>query len=103
MPYIKQEHRKQIAEVLDPVVDFVCDEKLLAMPGPLNYIITTLCHAYLQGNGYCNYAGMNEVVGVLESVKAELQRTVIAPYEDKKRKENGPISKLDDNRMENLR
>ena len=95
MPYVKQEDRIEIATVLEPLEDFIFDERLGAQPGTLNYIITSLCHAYIQGNGYYSYAGMNEVIGILECAKQEFYRTVVVPYEDIKRKENGPVSKLD--------
>jgi hypothetical protein len=34
---------------------------------------------------------MNDVVGALEGAKAEFQRIVVAPYEDKKMAENGDV------------
>lgn len=95
MPYIESEDRKEIAGVLEPLKDFIFDDKLGAQPGVLNYIVTSLCHVYIQGNGYYNYAGMNEVMGVLGCAKQEFYRTVVAPYEDIKRKENGSVSELD--------
>lgn len=38
-----------------------------------------------------NYKDYNEVIGVLECVKQELYRRLIAPYEDKKKDENGDV------------
>lgn len=63
-------------------------------PGTLNYTITKLCHNYIIQQGL-SYAIVNEVIGVLECAKLELYRIVIAPYENKKQKENGNISDLD--------
>jgi hypothetical protein len=40
-----------------------------------------------------NYDNFNEVIGVLECMKLELYRRMIAPYEDTKCKENGDVYK----------
>jgi hypothetical protein len=63
-------------------------------PGELNYIITTLVHSYIERKGLC-YTTLNEAIGVLECAKLELYRMVVAPYENGKQSENGPISELD--------
>jgi hypothetical protein len=34
---------------------------------------------------------VNDVVGALDGAKAEFQRRVVAPYEDKKIRENGDV------------
>lgn len=78
MPYIKPEDRYGVVPTT---------------PGELNYHITKLCHEYL-APGF-NYAALNEVIGVLECAKLELYRMLAAPYEDRKRAENGPISEHD--------
>lgn len=62
--------------------------------GELNYCITEQCHFYIIQKEL-SYEVINEVIGVLESVKLELYRQIAAPYENKKKKENGPISQLD--------
>ena len=91
MPYITQEQRKKM-EVKTEIIAWSPQNA-----GELNYAITKLCHDFL-GNNVVNYAGINQVIGVLECVKLELYRMVAAPYEDKKLAENGPISNLDKNR-----
>lgn len=103
MPYITKKDREEIDPVLESVVNFISDEKLLANPGPLNYIITKLCHAYVQLNGFYNYAGLNEIIGILECSKQEFYRMVVAKYEDKKRIENGSISEIDARNLEDVR
>jgi len=45
----------------------------------------------------------NELRGVLECVKLEMYRTVAANYEDKKRWENGSVSKIDDISRDRMR
>ena len=99
MPYISKDDRDKIEHVLEPLIDFIYDEKITAMPGSINYIITRICHAYIKGNGYFCYKGLNEVIGVLECCKLEYYRQIVAPYEDKKKEENGNISELDKNAL----
>ena len=49
-----------------------------------------IIHEYIGKKGL-SYTHLNDVVGVLESAKAEFQRTVVANYEDKKISENGDL------------
>lgn len=70
--------------------------------GELNFVITTLLHDYLKEVGL-KYKTINEVIGVLECAKIEIYRMIAAPYEDKKRVENGPISELDSRGLEDAR
>ncbi len=64
-------------------------------PGELNYAITVLVDAYLQGAtetaGRLRYAHLNEAVGVLECAKLELYRRVAVPYEEEKMAESGDV------------
>lgn len=82
-----------------PYIEDIHDRKLwcrdncfgvgVATAGELNYIFTKIINAYMQsGESYQNY---NDVVGALEGCKLELYRIKIAPYEDKKRVENGDV------------
>lgn len=77
MPYIKQEDRM--------------NEQAWRSEGDLNYAITKLCNDYIRLNGGVNYARINAVIGVLECAKQELYRRIAAPYEDKKKLENGDV------------
>jgi len=85
MPYIQQSRRDEIRDELLPP-DSV---------GELNFLLTTFILQYLKdpnsGNGGLNYEKYNSVMGVLECVKQELYRRMIAPYEDKKIEENGDV------------
>ena len=86
MPYITQEARERIEREIN-------DESLL-MPlnaGELNYVFTSLSHAYWENNGQ-NYQAFNDIIGALEGCKLELYRRKIAPYEDKKIEENGDVN-----------
>ena len=61
--------------------------------GDLNYLITSEILDYLgiSDGRQPNYTDYNEVMGVLECAKQELYRRMIAPFEDKKCKENGDV------------
>lgn len=94
MPYIEDE---QIREDL-----WWGPERFPSNTGELNYLITRLCHQYIQEKGL-KYKNINEVIGVLECAKLELYRMIAAPYEDKKKRENGAISELDKKTLEDVR
>jgi len=84
MPYITRKKR----------INFDFDYMRPLVAGQLNFVLTKLCHDYIEVKGL-NYTTLNEVIGVLECCKLELNRQIIAKYENKKKKENGPISELD--------
>jgi len=88
MPYIAQEHREIFEETLE-----VSGEAMPENPGELNYLITSLCHQYLDHHSdpKAGYDLYNEIIGVLESAKLEFYRAMVAPYEDQKIEENGPL------------
>lgn len=78
MPYIKQERRDPAWEA-GPLNS-----------GELNYVITSMCEAYLGLHGN-HYIVFNDIIGALEGAKMEFYRRIAAPYEDKKIKENGDV------------
>ena len=88
MPYIKKEKRGVIDEKVGELFT------LLEAKGDFNYAITSLLHHYVKREGL-RYDNLNDAIGIIESVKQEFYRTVVAPYEDTKRKENGPVGILD--------
>ena len=90
MPYIKQEDRKKYDYAIAQIATELNGE------GELNYIISKICHFFLAKQGITKYNDYNTVIGVLECAKLELQRQLVAPYEDKKIAENGHISDLDE-------
>jgi hypothetical protein len=79
MPYIKQTERQSLKA-----------GSKIKTAGQLNYTITLLIQAFLKENGL-SYQTINDIVGALESTKAEFQRRVVAPYEDEKITENGDV------------
>ena len=81
MPYVTADARQRLAQYETTV--------LPQTPGEMNYILTRLCDRVL--GAHPNYENMNVIVGVLECVKLELARRVLAKYEDSKIIENGDV------------
>ena len=88
MPYIKKVERECYEKAIDNLISEM--EFYETKAGGLNYILTKLIHGYVKVNSL-NYQTLNDIVGVLESAKAEFQRRVVNPYEDKKIDENGDL------------
>ena len=88
MPYISQEDREELDRGFNflKLVDF----SLPITGGCINYLITKLCMAYVKRRGV-SYSTYNDIIGILESVKQEFYRRVVAPYEDNKKLENGDV------------
>lgn len=87
MPYITPELREDFEEPLQNLIkllDWVDSDKI---DGIMNYIITRLIKCLYEPS----YREYNAAIGVLECAKLELYRKVVAPYEDKKAKENGDV------------
>ncbi len=87
MPYILTAERDKLKSATDAVAA-VIDKNTTA--GDLNYMISLMAKAYIGAKGL-RYEHLNAVVGALDSAKAEFQRRVVAPYEDKKIAENGDV------------
>lgn len=83
MPYITQETRNEL-DVNYPAA------RTPETSGELNFCITQEIKEYLDANGL-SYQTINDIVGALEGAKAEFQRRVVTPYEDKKIQENGDV------------
>ena len=90
MPYIKQERRKYFDERINDMFIEALLETCSMGIGDLNYIVTRLCHQYLN-RGEKNYAAFNEMIGMLECAKLELYRRKVVPYEEKKIEESGDL------------
>ena len=83
MPYITKQRRKQLLK----------QNGFWEVPknaGELNYLLTMVCQEYLNHHGE-RYATYNDIIGALEGCKLEIYRRKIAPYENKKIKENGDV------------
>lgn len=83
MPYIEPKLRRDWDAWLSKAPHKVVSE------GELNYIITrVILQLFPPSRSYHTY---NALIGVLECVKLELYRRLIAPYEDGKIVENGDV------------
>ena len=92
MPYIKQERREPIDAALRKLEEALTSfhtERTLEK-GDLNYIISNIVISYCKKHGV-SYGTLSDITGVLNDVKIEFERRVVAPYEDTKIKENGDI------------
>ena len=81
MPYINKCFRREIdrwLELMPPT---------MASLGVLNYTITKLLLKFEP----ISYQDFNALVGVLECVKLELYRRLVAPYENWKKESEGDI------------
>lgn len=88
-PYIIQDEREVWDKLLAETLRYL-GKPGFATAGDLNYLMTKLAHAYVQAGGL-NYHNLNSIVGVFESAKAEFQRRVVGPYEDRKIELNGDV------------
>lgn len=82
MPYIDKERRKK----MDEIVNLMYDNELL-VNGDLNYVLYAFCKRCINPsyNNYKNYCGE------LRQCATEIERRILAPYEDKKIQENGDV------------
>lgn len=87
MPYITADRRGELAAALEPILTEI--KERVGATGDLNYIITKVCLAFLDGKR--SYALYNEVVGVLECAKLELYARLVRPYEQEKITANGDV------------
>jgi hypothetical protein len=88
MPYILTELREQFTNMLTEYDNLLEYEDISA--GELNYLIFSLCNGYWANNGQ-SYQKINDIMGVLESVKQEFYRRIAINYEDDKMKLNGDV------------
>lgn len=87
MPYVKQELREAVARQTVALIGAIESQPIEVRAGLMNYVVTSMIHQ-LYKPSYANY---NEAIGVLECIKLELYRRVVAKYEDSKIIENGDV------------
>lgn len=84
MPYITQERREKLKNIIDNV-----SSEIYSI-GDVNYMITMIIKHYINLNGI-NYSTLNQAIGVFECAKLELYRRLTSVYEDKKIQDNGDV------------
>jgi uncharacterized secreted protein with C-terminal beta-propeller domain len=82
MPYIK----KEIRHKMDRVIDAMAKEDV-KVNGDLNYILYRYCRYFISPS-YNNYKNF---CGELRQCATEIERRILAPYEDEKIIENGDV------------
>jgi len=87
MPYIEGKDRKRFEDILTLLKINLPEIKT---EGELNYLITKICHIYLEHKGE-KYTTYNAILGALEGVKLELYRRKVSNYEDDKIDQNGDV------------
>ena len=94
MPYIKSRDRKRFDKKVRNIVAVLLSSNNTQEPvvGEVNYVISLLIWTLFEQNP--SYTRGNNLMGVLECVKAEFYRRKLAPYEDKKIEENGDVKSL---------
>lgn len=89
MPYVVKSARVVLDEAVTEVTEAVqeCIRSREGRDGCLNFTISSIINTLYDRN----YADLNAAIGVLECIKLELYRRVVAPYEDTKIIQNGDV------------
>ncbi|SNS80066.1 hypothetical protein SAMN05421640_1285 [Ekhidna lutea] len=82
MPYIKQEDRPKLDQLVEQM-----KEAGIAANGDLNYLLYAFCKRHVSPS-YNNYKNF---IGELNQCATEIERRILAPYEDEKMRENGDV------------
>jgi len=88
MPYTKPESRTEIKTLAEQMI------KYINASGDLTYAISLLMHLETL-KAKQSYTNMSRIRATAQDSADEYYRAVMAPYEDEKRAENGPVSVLD--------
>jgi len=89
MPYIRQVDRKEFFGILTKIYNKISKIKdKQERVGLLSYLITSILTDCIEPRKYSDYTLL---FGLLETIKHEIYRKMLAPYEDKKREENGDL------------
>ena len=94
MPYIKPEDRPQYNVIIDGLAHRlrIGGGGDRAIRGHVNYVITEIVLCALKPGGGWGYHSLSDCVSVLKDAAAEIERRLLAPYEDRKIQENGDCS-----------
>jgi len=87
MPYIERSERAKYDDVINQIIRILNKVSIDNIDGELNYLISKIFKDLYEPR----YFDYNRAIGVLESVKQEFYRRVVAPYEDNKIIEKGDI------------
>lgn len=82
MPYINQERRKQYDKIVA-----LLNTTFIKADGDLNYILFKYCKYHITPS----YNNLKNYIGELRQCATEIERRLLAPYEDSKIEENGDV------------
>lgn len=88
MPYIKPEKRKRYDSVIDWAVKLLREIPEEDRDGHVNFLFTVILKRVYMPPKYRRY---NKAIGVLECIKQEFYRRMVAPYENEKIRESGDV------------
>lgn len=97
MPYISQDKRQQLDDLIDTLADEISSlatstPEETSFAGLLNYACTTLAMKVIDKRfGRIRYGTIATVVGVFKNVADEFYRRVGVPYEDKQVAKSGDL------------
>ena len=93
MPYIAKAHRKELDPHINRLAEIISERvQGDGFAGLLNYCCFTLALRTLKlMYGEVRYATHSLVCGVFHNITDEYYRRVVAPYEDKKAKQEGDV------------
>ncbi len=90
MPYIKEQRREKILQVISLGGDLGMNLDEVLNPDELNYAICMIARHYWEKYGP-SYQTINDIIGAMDGAKAEFRRRIVERYEDDKRNENGDV------------
>jgi len=82
MPFIKQERRLDMDEIVNLMV-----ANYVRVDGDLNYILYKFCKYHVTPS----YNNFKNFCGELRECVEQIERDLLAPYEEKKKQENGDV------------
>ncbi|MDD5016321.1 MAG: hypothetical protein PHW73_14725 [Atribacterota bacterium] len=88
MPYIKKDQRNIYSSSIENITSILSQNKW--KKGDFNYCISMIINAWVKDTGL-SYDTLSNITGVLNDIKTEFERKVVAPYENKKIEENGEV------------
>ncbi len=90
MPYIKKDDRGRVDDKLVEFYRYLSNMSMKEFAGHLNYVIFKTVKIWIDKNGK-SYFSFATIMGTLICCVLEIYRRLIAPYEDKKIRENGDV------------
>lgn len=93
MPYIKKQQRSFLDRAIHELVQCIelSSDDPLQLCGPTNYVLTRIVAQTLKPASGWSYHSLSRAIAVLRDAATEMERRLMAPYEQGKRGENGDV------------